>query len=255
MLKFLLKTLPPSFIKQFLIKLGRFYERNSKRFPSQEGSFHTLKALGWNPKKCIDIGAYHGEWTEMFLSIFPETSVLMIEAQESKASILAEIVLKHKKLSYEIALLGATNQKKVVFVEMETGSSVFEELSHYPRKRVVKSLTTLDSLVQNLPQFADSSILKIDTQGYEMEVLKGSLSLLKNLEIIILEVSLLSINSGAPLFSDIVYFMTQHHFKLFDFCSQIRRKDGVLWQTDLLFVSESAGLNIEPRLTKENWGN
>ena len=70
-------------ISAFFIRLGRFYARGSREsFPSQEATFQTLRALGWVPKTCIDIGAYHGDWAKMFRSIYPETKVLMIEAQE-----------------------------------------------------------------------------------------------------------------------------------------------------------------------------
>ena len=71
----------------------------------------------------------------------------------------------------------------------------------------------------------------------------------------LLEVSLIPINNGAPLFSNVVEFMSSKSFKLFDFCSQIRRRDGVLWQSDLMFIRGNAIPNIETVLTKDNWGH
>ncbi len=245
-------------MRSFLARLGRFYGKTGKlsdiHFPSQEGAFLTLKSLGWKPSACIDVGAYRGDWAKMFHSIFPESKVLMIEAQEAKKDALKEAVsASAKDLSYEIALLGANDEEEVEFVEMETGSSVFEESSPYPRSKVLKKLTTLDTLVKRHPPFEQAQALKLDTQGYELEVLKGAPNLLKRVEVILLEVSLIPINEKAPLFSEVESFMTAHDFKVFDFCSQIRRKDGVLWQTDLMFIRNGAGIRIEPRLTRENW--
>jgi hypothetical protein len=99
-----------------------------------------------------------------------------------------------------------------------------------------------------------SHILKLDTQGYEIEILKGAPKLLQQVEVVLLEASLIPINKGAPLFSDVVEFMSGCSFRLFDITSQVRRKDRVLWQTDLLFVREGTLPNLKPELTKENWG-
>ena len=260
-MKKIIRNITPKPIGRFLIRLGEYYRRHyaytSKKqyFPSQEGAFNTLKFLGWLPKTCIDVGAYHGSWATMFRTVFPTSKVLMIEGQLSK-----EVILKKEadndpiNLFFEIALLGATEGKEVSFVEMETGSSVFEESSPYSRvKRNVK-LQTLDSLLENYPHFKEANAIKLDTQGYELEVLKGASNLLKTLEVILLEVSLVQINKGAPSFLEVVDWLNTRQFKLFDFCSQIRRKDGVLWQTDLMFIRDGAFPNLEAKLTRDNWG-
>lgn len=259
-MKKLIRQITPKPLQEFITRLGRFYAAGeghqsiSYQFPSQEGAFNTLKKLGWNPRSCIDVGAYHGEWAKMFLSLFPESNILMIEAQEGKREILKEVISSKKILSYEIALLGANDGEEVAFIEMETGSSVYEESSPYKRTKTSKKLIRLDTLLENHPEFILSHAIKIDTQGYELEVLKGCPNLLKNLEVVLLEVSLVKTNNGAPSFAEVVFFMLSNNFMLFDFCSQIRRKDGVLWQTDLMFIRDNATIHIPADLNKENWG-
>lgn len=255
-MKQLIKSMMPAPIRDFLIWIYKFYPyRPSSTFPSQEGAFATLKALGWSPKTCIDVGAYDGRWATMFRNIFPDSKVLMIEGQVGKKDFLEKTAASASdKLSYEIAVLGANEGQEVSFVEMESGSSVFEETSSYPRTKRIVKLTKLDNLLKLHPEFIHSSAIKLDTQGYELEILKGAHDLLKHLEVILLEVSLIQINKGAPLFAEIINFLTANQFILFDFCSQIRRKDGVLWQTDLMFIRDGAIPNLEPRLTINNWG-
>lgn len=260
-MKNLIRDITPNSVRKFLTRLGRFYasgdgRRNiSYQFPSQKGAFNTLKKLGWNPQCCIDVGAYHGEWAKMFLSIFPNSRVLMIEAQEGKKEILRNTISVTKNnLEFEIGLLGAKNGEEVLFIEMETGSSVYQESSPYKRTKTTKKLVRLDTLLENHPDFISSNALKIDAQGYELEVLKGCPSLLKNLEVVLLEVSLVKINKGAPSFSEVISFMSSNGFKLFDFCSQIRRKDGVLWQTDLMWIRDDGAIHVPAELNKENWG-
>ena len=160
----------------------------------------------------------------------------MIEAQERQKEILKNVIsgIKKNSLEFEICLVGANDGKEVSFIEMGTGSSVYEE--------------------SNYPDFISSNALKIDTQGYELEVLKGCPLLLKNLEVVLLEVSLVEINKRTPLFSEVVLFMASNGFKLFDFCSQIRRKDGVLWQTDLMWIRDDSKIDIPAELNEKNWG-
>jgi FkbM family methyltransferase len=251
--KAIVRRRTPRALRPVLVRLGRFFD-TAPRFPSQEGAFRTLRSLGWAPRTCIDVGAYHGEWAQQFRAVFPEARVLMIEAQTTQeARLQATVAAAPQQLAYEIALLGAEDGREVEFVEMETGSSVFEESSPYPRRRVRKCLTTLDTLLSRHPGFRAAQALKLDTQGYELEVLRGASKLLAHAEVVLLEVSLLAINRGAPSFAEVVAFMQARGFEIFDFCSQIRRRDGVLWQTDLLFVRGDAIANLDAKLTEDNW--
>src|SRR5438105_15588252 len=113
-------------------------------------------------------------------------------------------------------------------------------------------MRTLDNIVADatLPRV---NFLKLDVQCFELEVLKGASSILKQAEVVLLEVSLVPINAGCPLFAEVIAALDRNGFQLFDFCSQVRRTDGVLWQTDLLFLRQGSRYLPEPRLTKENW--
>lgn len=258
-LKRSLTAFTPRIVRKNICRLGNFFatieDFGPPRFPSQELSFRTLRTHGWSPKACIDVGAYHGEWATMFRGMFPQSQVLMLEAQEGKRPRLEATCRElGSGVSFDIALLGSVDGREVEFSEMETGSSVFAETSHVQRQAVTRKLTTLDTLLQRHPSFSDANCLKLDTQGYELEVLKGASRLLTTLDAVLMEVSLLQVNAGCPLFAEVVSFMTSHDFVVFDFCSQIRRRDGVLWQTDLLFIRRNGAIHIDPRLTPANWG-
>lgn len=224
-------------------------------FPSLDATIGYLAEWGFRPSHVIDVGAYHGEWARTFKSHFPNARILMIEAQEKKEGILREVANQFpSEVEYSISLLGSMDDEIVRFSEMETGSSVLEESSPYPREYVEKRQTTLDSLVKNFPGFECCDFLKLDVQGYELEVLKGAGDLLGETEFVLLETSLVQINQGCPLFAEVISFMDEADFRLLDFCSQIRRRDGALWQTDLLFISNASKFVPNAKLTKENWG-
>jgi FkbM family methyltransferase len=209
------------------------------RFPDMEASLTALQKLGLSVHTCLDIGAYEGEWTQMFRGIFPGSRVLMIEPQRSKEAILrAKADASQGCVDYEMALLGATPKPEVTFFEMETGSSVLPELTNHARSAVKIPLTTLDEVLQKRRGTAVIEFIKLDAQGYELEILKGGLQTLAKAKVVLTEASMQPFNEGAPRAAEVICFLKAHGFELFDFCSQLRKPDGVLWQTDLLFLRE-----------------
>jgi hypothetical protein len=136
---------------------------------------------------------------------------------------------------------------------METGSSILEEQSPYPRNRLIKTTTTLDTVIQTVCKWDKVDFLKLDVQGFELEVLNGSSNCLKNCELVLLEASLIPVNKNCPLIIDVMSFMQERDFQLLDFCSQIRRKDGALWQTDLMFIKKHSAFLPKNELNSDNW--
>jgi hypothetical protein len=124
---------------------------------------------------------------------------------------------------------------------MGTGSSVLSERTSADRNEVKLRMSTLDALVAGDVQLP--ILLKLDVQGYELEVLRGARTVLSKAEVVILECSLIEYNDGAPLFAETVSFMKERGFVVYDFCGQMRREsDGALFQTDVIFTREDSAL-------------
>lgn len=224
----------------------------SRGYPSAEATLRGMKARGFDPHFGIDIGAYDGQWTLMFRQEFPACRMLMVEGMESKAERLGQIRdASGGAIDFRIAVLGAKHGEPVRWVEMDSGSSALEEHSAYPRDVKTRTLTTLDELLGR--DSARVDFIKLDVQGYELEVLRGAPRAMEQAQAIYLEVSLVPINNGCPLIHEVLRFMDERGFRLLDFCSQTRRKDGVLWQTDLMFVKTGSPLVPEPVLNAGNW--
>lgn len=224
-------------------KVRRFFH-----IASLDTSLRNMKRLGFNPVTIVDVGAYEGNWTLLIKNLFPDSKVLMIEAQPEKDAILQSVKLRFPQdVIYDIAVLGAEDGKEIVFFELETGSSVLEENSEVPRLAHKRKLATLETVLdQNGWKTVD--FLKLDVQGYELEVLKGAERILPSIEVILLEVSFLQVNHGAPLLAEVVEFMQRHSFRAYEVCSFIRRPlDNALWQSDILFVNEKSDLVANSR--------
>jgi FkbM family methyltransferase len=219
------KIIPTLFKKRLRDQLG---------VPSQEMSFKNLKVLGFEPKRCLDIGAYEGGWAIDFKNIFPQCAILMIEGQQEKESKLADVKGKYADVDYCIALMGA-QQEEVVFHKYETASSVLSEHNVTNAKTERRLLCTLDDLIDRRSFFPD--FIKIDTQGYELEILKGGKNAVSTAEFILLEVSFLDIYQDCPLVHEVINYMHENGFVTYDICTLMKRPlDKALYQADILFT-------------------
>lgn len=247
-----LRNWTPDLVRDQVARLARVMEGTNR--PGVEVALERLKAWGADPGVAVDVGAYVGRWTTAFRKIFPGSRVLMIEAQRAKILDLERVVRDEgPAVAWAIALLGSTDGAPVRFTVMESGSSVHEEQSPYPRRYVERVTRTLDALLEEHPAFAAPRFLKLDVQGYELAVLEGSAHTLPGVEVVLLEASLLPTNAGCPLFAEVVRVMEGYGFGLLDICSLSRRKDGALWQADLLFARPGAPFLPAARLDGSNW--
>ena len=96
--------------------------------------------------------------------------------------------------------------------------------------------------------FALPSLLKLDVQGHEMEVLKGATIALAAAEVCLLEVTLLDLGYDTPLLLDTMQFMHAKGFQAYDISHFIRRPfDKALHQLDMFFVKINSPLIADKR--------
>ena len=223
---------------KFFLPPEKIWEiKNMHNIPSMEWSINNLKKLGFESKYAIDVGAYDGEWSKMFKYIFPNSQIVMIEAQTSKDLVLKQVAKDLKNTSYHIALLGAEHGKEVVFNINSTVSSVLVEHTPNDFIKETRQTETVDNILSSKDARHFPDFIKLDVQGYELEVLKGSNMALNTIQFILCEVSLIDINKNSPLITDIFNFLDSRGFIPYDICSFIRRPfDLSLWQSDILFI-------------------
>ena len=63
-------------------RLRRIRDRLTGRSPlnSETEAYARLARRGYSPGSIIDVGAYHGDWTKLALSIFPDRPTLFCRA-------------------------------------------------------------------------------------------------------------------------------------------------------------------------------
>ena len=220
-------------------------ERFRLGIPSFVGLLQSVKENGFVPQTIVDIGAHVGDWSRLASQIFPMAKFFMIEGNPDHDAALKDSVHQIGQNSeYAISLLGPEERSATTFCKLDTGSSVLPELTSFQRTEVTLPMSTLDGFMSGrecrLP-----ILLKLDVQGFELEVLRGAVDVLARSELVIMETSLIPYNENAPLLAEVVRFMAQRDFVVFDFCGQLRREtDHALFQTDVVFVREDSSLRV-----------
>lgn len=94
---------------------------------------------------------------------------------------------------------------------------------------------TLDSILAE-SKFPNQNLgLKIDTEGYELEVLKGSVNLLKKCQFIVCEASVAKRFEDSYSFSELIQFMAENGFRLSNILRFNVGSNGVVRMVDVLF--------------------
>jgi len=216
--------------------------------PSIPRRMERLSANGFKPDLIFDVGAYQGDFAKICNQIWPKAKIACFEAQENKIPVLQEFAACIPSLTVYQTLLGAQDSDNVAFNEAETASSVL--LEHIPQNFPVKhyKMTTVDNVVSTYFSGQCPSLLKLDTQGYELEILKGSQKSLAGMEVILVEVNLIDIHQNVPLLAEITHWLNEKGWAAYDICDLTRRPlDQALWQADFLFVPYSSILRADKR--------
>jgi FkbM family methyltransferase len=186
----------------------------------------------------LDIGSYHGQFGDMIHEVWPLAQVISIEANPD-----------HKQINPQ-QITACLSDQDDLWVEyytlppgnIVTGASYYRENTHFYQNPIVTPVRTvkLDTLYQQLGwqgNWCGGGLIKIDTQGSELDILQGAQVFLTQQQprLLLLEVSHQPYNLGAPTASHIVSYLYQTGYKWIDTWGQFRDRDHTLLQSDLLF--------------------
>jgi FkbM family methyltransferase len=218
------------------------------RVPEIPFALERLHQIGFQPNQIFDVGAYKGEFAELCLNIWPKTKVACFEALEDKVNQLQQLASKNKSISVFPGLLGAETREQVQLHLSETASSVLTEHIHQDFSVQSYPMRTIDQIIQENFDGQSPDFLKIDVQGYELEVLKGAEKSLPQMKAILAEINLLDIHQGVPLIAEVLAWLDKRDWVAYDICSLGRRPlDQALWQADFIFVPRSSPLRADKR--------
>jgi FkbM family methyltransferase len=207
-----------------------------------------LKIRGLDPKAILDVGANCGSWSRLAKSVYPDANFYLIEPQAEMEEQLADFTKEFTDSEYFLNGAGAKNEVLTLTLWDDLAGSSFlpdedESLLEEGRQRKVE-IVTIDGLIQeNRIEIPD--LMKLDIQGFELEALKGANKTFGHTEVYIIETSLFSFSDvpGMPMFSEVVNFMLERDYVVYDLAGFARRPlDGALGQCDICFVKKDGFL-------------
>lgn len=152
------------------------------------------------------------------------TPVIWFEALTSVSKVAEKILDSYPDQHiFNIALWSESNIEKTIFITSNQGqsSSFFRMKWHsFVHESVVQIgseihvTSTLDDVLTSKGETGPTSLLVLDLQGAELEVLKGAINTLRETTAVFVEVALVEMYEGQPLLSDIHKFMLDHNFVL-----------------------------------------
>jgi FkbM family methyltransferase len=208
-------------------------------------NFEVLRDNGFNPNTVLDIGAAHGHFSEIISTIFPNTYITALECNERD-----RYFLESKPWDVRFVCLGDKPCTKDFYIDRNSlvggGSSFYlEDTSAFADPIVeTKKIVTLDSL-----ELGSFDLVKIDTQGSELDILRGGMKTIGNSRVVMMELSFLPYNKAGCLFDDVVIEMRKLGFRTIDTFGP--SFGGHWWhgrkvQADVIFVKETDPLFSMP---------
>lgn len=200
---------------------------------------HDTALKGYAFTTIIDVGANKGQFSVYAMSRWPAARVISFEPLRGPRAKLALVTRGRVKI-HDCALGAAAGEARMHVASRADSSSL---LALGKRQKAIfkmeetAELTVpvrrLDECVK--PDFARPSLLKIDVQGYELEVLKGASALLPAIDAIYVEVSWAELYQGQAMHEEVDALLVAAGFRpagRFNEC----RYDGELIQADVLYL-------------------
>jgi FkbM family methyltransferase len=190
----------------------------------------------FTPDRILDIGANVGQFHILCQNYFPNSYIFSIEASKE-----CEQYLKQITNQYSICLLSKDDSEYNFYSiknnPINTGNSIYKELTHHYSEDqlniIKKKGVKLDDLFTLDTEF---DLIKIDTQGSELDIITGGGVLCSKAKGILLEVSLTQYNENSPLYNQVIEFMDNFGFKAVDILDEVN--NTFLHQQDILFIKK-----------------
>ncbi len=251
--------------------LGKLLERMAQRMSGlgyvwQNPSYAEVRRNGgardlyrllnkpWLPANSIrtvlDVGANEGQFVKVARVLFPQAAILAFEPNPHLAHSLEDLL----SASGQGALLPlACGRERGVLplylTKFSPSASLLQptglHIPDYPTADIGETVQVkverLDDIVHASDLACAPYLLKLDVQGFELEVLEGATGILSDVAVILCEVNAEDFYTGQAGFEQIHLFLREHGFKLIDIGEPIRaRATGEVLYFDVAFLKQAS---------------
>lgn len=198
--------------------------------------------IGKKSPVCLDVGANQGQTIELLQEIFSKPAIYAFEPSTKMFQILlkknfrSQVFLHNFAFGKEVHMQEFTNYKDSnlnSFLQLDT----HEENRYRNIEIETKELVQIDTVDRFLQQHGinDVDLLKIDTQGFDLEVLLGAVDALQSgvIRNVLVELNFRRKYKGQSSATDIMNLLAKYDILLVDFYEKILQKNTLAWCTAL----------------------
>lgn len=189
-----------------------------------------------------DLGANVGTWTLLAKSFIPNAQIHAFEPLLKHSNVFAENTSGVENISFHQVALGAENVTSTIRVtNFSDASSMLNSTKINQSQFGIREMEQLTVQMRRLDDYRSErqlpypDLMKLDVQGYELEVLKGAAECLRTVKAVIIEVSFIEYYERQCFFHEIVSHLAE--LNLFVRAFGVNTPLGaVVEQTDVLFM-------------------
>lgn len=170
-----------------------------------------------NPISIFDVGANYGQTALHYNSLFNTAKIFSFEPVKASYEKLINETQTIKNISCHNIALGEENNNVEIYLHKEENSQLNSlKAINSNQTGITKetiNVVTLDNFAKG-QKIETIDLLKIDTEGFELEVLKGAYSFLKNKKIkaILCEVALSKRNTRNTQLNIVIDFLDKYDY-------------------------------------------
>lgn len=194
----------------------------------------------------IDVGSNKGQFLLLTENFFECKKIYSFEPIEEFFEMQKNFFKYKNNISFFNFALGEKTTKNTFYITKRKDSSSFfkinESIKSNDDYKIIEKkeiqIHSLDEIMVN-ENLNGSILLKIDVQGYELEVLKGSVETLKKIKYIIVEISDSEIYKNQALSNNVINFLENNNFTFYKENKSSKIKKSNFTQKDVLFVNKT----------------
>ncbi len=211
-------------------------------------SIEHATALQHRPfKTIVDVGANRGQFALFARILNPEASIHAFEPLEAPRTVCARLFAGDPLVKVQQVAIGSSDHDATIFVTAKDDSSSLLPVEPFQEE----IFGTVASSRQGVPvrrlasclsatEIRQPSLLKIDVQGTELEVLVGSEEILPLFSAVYIECSYVMLYKKQALAEEIISWMQEHDFVIGGVFNQHEHPGVGPVQADFLFVRSGA---------------
>jgi FkbM family methyltransferase len=230
-------------VKKIFKAIGYKISKNSKILLLDEDPFIAIKDKLIGGKLIFfDIGANWGQTTNKMRNHYPDAKIYGFEPSKNCFESL-KANFKDQNVSFHNLAIGS-NCGQLEFNEYSWSALNSLLKRAYGSAKILETylveVTTIDEFCKN-NEISYINLLKTDTEGYELNVLKGTSDMMKQnrIQFVYVEIFFNENYVGQSSFGDIYNYLLENRFELVRFYDVLYTDDGVASKTDALFINKN----------------